>query len=146
MTDRLPVERRSWLMSRIGSKNTTPELAIRSLTHRLGYRFRLHYGKLPGKPDLAFPGKRKVIFVHGCFWHGHRGCSKGRLPKSNLNVWGPKIKKNRLRDRKNVEAIKSLGWDCLIVWQCELKETSLLVSKIDRFLNVKPLALNKRIK
>ena len=132
--DRLTKERRSWLMSRVSSKNTTPELIVRSLVHRLGFRFRLHYEKLPGKPDIAFPSRHKVIFVHGCFWHGHSRCQKGRLPKSNLELWRTKLGKNRRRDRSNVKAIKRVGWQVLIVWQCELKNLDRLKTRITDFL------------
>ncbi|MCE7962677.1 MAG: DNA mismatch endonuclease Vsr [Acidobacteria bacterium ACB1] len=133
--DRLSKERRSWLMSRVGSKNTTPELIVRSLVHRLGFRFRLHYRKLPGKPDLAFPGRKKVIFVHGCFWHGHKNCSKGRLPKSNIEVWDLKIARNRERDRAIQRAVKRIGWSVLVVWQCELRTVSKLETRLLRFLS-----------
>ena len=134
MADRLTKERRSRLMSMVRSKNTTPELKVRSLVHRLGYRFRLHYKKLPGKPDLAFPGRKKVIFVHGCFWHGHENCSKGRLPKSNLGVWKPKIVRNQQRDSENLGRITEAGWEVLIVWQCELKQLEELGRNLHRFL------------
>lgn len=132
--DRLSKQRRSRLMSRIGSKNTTPELIVRSLIHRLGYRFRLHYKKLPGKPDLAFPGRRKIIFVHGCFWHGHENCPKGRLPKSNLDVWEPKILRNRERDIANSRELVSQGWEVLTIWQCELKNFESVKDRIVKYL------------
>lgn len=132
--DRLSTKRRSWLMSRVGSKDTTPEMAVRSLVHRLGFRFRLHYKKLPGKPDLAFPGRKKVIFVHGCFWHGHENCSKGRLPKSNLDVWVPKIENNKKRDIANIAKIVAFGWNCLTIWQCEIRNAEGLEQKLVRFL------------
>lgn len=122
-------------MSRVRSKNTTPELKIRSLIHRLGFRFRLHYKKLPGKPDLAFPGKKKVIFVNGCFWHGHENCSKGNLPKSNLELWDSKIARNKERDAENAILIKNAEWKILIVWQCELKNFDVLTAKILSFLS-----------
>lgn len=133
--DRLSRERRSRLMRRVKSKNTTPEIKVRSIVHRLGFRFRIHYNKLPGKPDIAFPGRRKVIFVHGCFWHGHHNCSKGRLPKSNLSVWRPKIEKNRLRDSENVLSLAAAGWETLVVWQCQLSDVTALTSRITSFLN-----------
>lgn len=135
--DRLSKERRSEIMSRIRGKNTSPEMKVRSLLHRLGYRYRLHYDKLPGKPDLAFPTRKKVIFVHGCFWHGHEGCSKGRLPKSNLEYWEPKIARNKERDEENTEKIKSGGWRVLTVWQCELKNVEFLQGRLVDFLNAK---------
>ena len=132
--DRLTREHRSWLMSRIGSKDTTPEIRVRSLLHGLGYRYRLHYKRLPGKPDVAFPARKKVIFVHGCFWHGHKNCSKGRLPKSNLPVWEAKIRRNRERDNETMKALRRLGWKPLTIWQCELKNNDRLLKKVGRFL------------
>ncbi len=109
-------------------------MKVRSLIHRLGYRYRLHYEKLPGKPDLAFPIRKKVIFVNGCFWHGHENCSKGKLPKSNLEFWKPKIVRNKERDAENAIIIALLGWRILIVWQCELKNIEILETKIILFL------------
>lgn len=132
--DKLSKERRSQIMSRIRGKDTSPEMKVRSLVHRLGYRYRLHYEKLPGKPDLAFPIRKKVIFIHGCFWHGHEGCSKGRLPKSNLEYWEPKIARNKERDRENMKSISSDGWRILTVWQCELKNTESSEKRIVIFL------------
>lgn len=132
--DRLSKKRRSEIMSRIRSKNTSPEMKIRSLVHRLGYRYRLHYEKLPGKPDMAFPVRKKVIFVNGCFWHGHEGCSKGKLPKSNLEFWEPKIAKNKKRDDETAEKITSSGWKMLTIWQCELKNKEYLEKRIVDFL------------
>jgi DNA mismatch endonuclease, patch repair protein len=132
--DRLSKERRSRLMSRVRSTNTTPELIIRSLVHRLGYRFRLHDKKLPGRPDLAFPGRKKVLFVHGCFWHGHENCPKGKLPKSNLSVWRPKISKNRERDTRIAIEIAEKGWKSLTIWQCELKDIESVRKRIVQFL------------
>lgn len=133
--DRLSKEHRSRLMSRVRSKNTTTEMFVRSLIHKLGFRYRLHYKTLPGKPDLAFPSKRKVIFVNGCFWHGHQGCPKGRLPKSNLDVWAPKIQRNQARDAEVQEQLKNSGWIALTVWQCELKDPAELQERVLSFLN-----------
>jgi len=133
--DRLSKEKRSWLMSRVGSKNTTPELIVRSLVHRLGFRYRLHYQKLPGKPDLAFPRSRKVIFVHGCFWHGHRGCPKARLPKSNTEYWDEKIARNRERDRLVQRAVRQKSWSVLVVWQCEIRKGVKIETRLRRFLS-----------
>jgi DNA mismatch endonuclease (patch repair protein) len=121
-------------MSRIGGKNTAPELAVRSLVHSLGYRYRLHSKKLPGKPDLVFAGRRKVIFVHGCFWHGHEGCKKGQLPKSRLDYWKPKIEANKQRDYGNETRLKDSGWNVLVVWQCDLKDSASLEARIVEFL------------
>lgn len=134
MADTRTKQKRREIMQSVKSVNTTPELAVRSLVHRLGYRFRLHYKKLPGKPDLAFPARNKVIFVHGCFWHGHENCAKGKLPKSNLEFWQPKILRNKERDAQRTKEIKSLGWKVLTVWQCELKKVKALQGKIVKFL------------
>lgn len=124
---------RSENMRAIRSKDTLPELAVRSMVHKLGYRFRLHREDLPGKPDLAFPSRRKVIFVHGCFWHSH-GCKNGLIPKSNRDFWLPKLQRNRTRDGKNLKALQRLGWDALVIWQCELKEKRLISRRLRQFL------------
>ena len=131
--DRLTVERRSWLMGRVGSKNTTPELAVRRLVFSMGYRYRLHDIRLPGKPDLVFSGRRKVIFVNGCFWHGHKRCRYARLPKTNVDFWREKIERNRARDRKNKAQLTRLGWGVLVVWQCELRNIEKLSAKLYDF-------------
>jgi DNA mismatch endonuclease (patch repair protein) len=120
-------------MSRIGSKHTKPELVVRSLLHRLGYRFRLHRNDLPGRPDIVFIGRRKAIFVHGCFWHGH-GCKIGKLPKSNLAFWAPKIERNRSRDRENRSKLERIGWAVEEVWQCEIKDIQSLEVRLRLFL------------
>ena len=122
-------------MSRIRSKDTTPEMIVRRFVFGLGYRYRLHYKKLPGKPDLAFPGKKKVIFVHGCYWHGHENCPKGKLAKSNVEFWRAKIDRNRDRDNCNSNEIQAEGWRILTVWQCELKNLDQLKSKVVDFLD-----------
>lgn len=133
--DRLTPERRSWLMSRVGSKNTKPELVVRRLVFSMGYRYRLHSKHLPGSPDLVFPGRKKVVFVNGCFWHGHPGCRYGRLPKSRVEFWQAKIDRNRERDRENIAALEADGWRVLIVWQCELKKPLELCEKLNEFLS-----------
>lgn len=124
---------RSENMRAIRSKDTQPEMAVRSLVHKLGYRFRLHRGDLPGKPDLVFPARRKVIFVHGCFWHSH-GCKPGLTPKSNQDFWLPKLGQNKVRDGKNLDALAEQGWRALTIWQCELWDSTSLRLKIRRFL------------
>lgn len=133
MVDNRTTESRSRLMSRIGSKHTKPELIVRSLLYRLGYRFRLHCKELPGKPDIAFVGRKKAIFVHGCFWHGH-GCKIGRPPKSNLEFWLPKIERNRERDREKKSELEAIGWKVEEVWQCEIKEFQSLERRLSHFL------------
>lgn len=127
-------ELRSRTMRAVKSRNTTPELLVRSLAHRMGYRFRLHRRDLPGKPDLAFPGLHKAIFVHGCFWHGH-GCARGaRVPKGNREYWLKKLLGNRTRDQKNTEQLAGLGWSSLVIWECELRNEPRTKAKLRRFL------------
>lgn len=137
MTDRLEPAVRRRLMQAVKGKDTAPEMALRSLLHRLGYRFRLHRRDLPGTPDIVLPGRRAAIFVHGCFWHGH-GCNIGRLPKSRLDYWQPKIEANRSRDSRKRSELESAGWRVLEVWQCELKDSVPLVDRLRQFLNTSP--------
>ena len=126
---------RSENMRAIRSKDMRPELAVRSLVHKLGYRYRLHKKGLPGKPDLVFPSRRKVIFVHGCFWHSH-GCKISHPPKSNLGYWRPKLERNQARDQKSLEALTLGGWECLVIWECNTKDEAALNKRIKRFLGV----------
>jgi DNA mismatch endonuclease (patch repair protein) len=100
----------------------------------MGYRFRLHRKDLPGKPDLVLPSRRKVIFVHGCFWHQHFGCKIAHVPKSNVSFWKPKLERNRARDAKNIEALGAAGWKSLIIWECELKDEKRVRHDIQHFL------------
>jgi DNA mismatch endonuclease, patch repair protein len=122
-------------MRRIRSANTKPEIVVRSLAHRLGYRFRLHRRDLPGRPDLVFPSRRKVIFVHGCFWHQHRRCIDGRTPKSNTDYWLPKLANNKKRDKKNFSRLSKLGWQSPVIWDCETGEEKKLKHRLRAFLN-----------
>jgi DNA mismatch endonuclease (patch repair protein) len=124
---------RSENMRRIRSKDMLPELAVRSMVHRMGYRFRLHRKDLPGKPDLVFVARRKVIFVHGCFWHAH-DCKTAHRPKSNADYWGPKLKRNQARDERNLVALVAQGWKPLVIWECELKKGLCAGARIRRFL------------
>ena len=121
-------------MSRVRSKDTTPELAVRRLVFGMGYRYRLYDKRLPGRPDLVFAGRRKVVFVNGCFWHGHRGCRYARLPRTNTDFWRKKIRKNRARDRRNAALLEASGWKVLTVWQCELKDVETLADSLYEFL------------
>lgn len=122
-------------MQAVKSKDTAPELLVRSVAHRMGYRFRLHRKDLPGKPDLVFPGRRKAIFVHGCFWHGH-DCARGaRLPKSNRDYWTRKIVRNKERDRAACAALMHSGWTYLILWECDLRIDKALKARVRKFLN-----------
>lgn len=123
-------------MSAIQSKNTKPEMIVRRLVHSLGYRFRLHKKNLPGKPDLVFGPRKKVIFVHGCFWHQHPDpdCKDSRLPKTRLEYWIPKLERNTIRDKSNIESLRTLGWKVFVIWECETKDLSGIQSRISRFL------------
>ncbi len=120
-------------MRAIRSKDMAPEMAVRTLVHRLGYRFRLHRKDLPGKPDLVFPSRHKVIFVHGCFWHCHN-CGEAHVPKSNREYWAPKLERNRLRDEKHLAALATAGWQSLVVWECEVCDEPGLKRRVKAFL------------
>jgi DNA mismatch endonuclease (patch repair protein) len=134
MTDVLTPAQRTLNMSRIRSRDTRPEWMVRSLLHRDGYRYRLHRRDLPGCPDLVFVSRRKVIFVHGCFWHMHR-CRYGLVaPKTNAKFWKEKREGNVRRDRQNVRALRKLGWRVLVVWECQLKNQERMKSRIEKFL------------
>ena len=135
MVDSLSPDERSKIMARVRSKNSRPELAVRRLVFRLGYRFRLHDDSLPGSPDLVFRARRKVIFVHGCFWHRHARCPMARIPKSNVDFWTTKLEGNRKRDERSMRALLTDGWKTLIIWECELKNMDLLEYRIRRFLD-----------
>lgn len=137
MADRLTPERRSANMSRIRSKDTGPELAVRRLLHRLGYRFRVHRKDLPGKPDVVFMGRRKIVLVHGCFWHGHATCVDGRRPKSREEYWGPKIAGNIARDARHLAALEGAGWSVMTVWGCETQDEDALAERLQGFLGPK---------
>jgi DNA mismatch endonuclease (patch repair protein) len=134
--DTLDKAQRSERMSLIRGRDTKPELIVRRLLHSLGYRYRLHRNDLPGHPDIVFGKRRKVIFVHGCFWHRHGdpGCRLARLPKSRLEFWVPKLTANAERDAKNQESLVRAGWAVLLVWECELSDSEHLENKLTRFL------------
>ena len=123
-------------MSRVRGCDTKPEMLVRRLAHGMGYRYRLHRRDLPGSPDLVFPSRQKVIFVHGCFWHRHLDpdCKLARLPKSKLDFWGPKLETNRERDERNLALLAELGWDVLIIWECQTKNREELKARIGEFL------------
>ena len=131
-------------MRAIRSKGMRPELAVRSLVHKLGYRFRLHRKDLPGKPDLVFVSRRKVIFVHGCFWHSHEGCKTAHMPKSNLGYWEPKLARNRARDAKNIETLIAGGWKTLIVWECQTRDETRLSHCLRKFLGHRNLGARRK--
>ena len=126
---------RSELMRRVRGKDTKPERAVRRVAHALGYRFRLHRRDLPGTPDLVFPRLGRAIFVHGCFWHRHEGCARTTTPKTRAAYWREKFEQNIRRDRRNVEALRRLGWEVLVVWECETFESAELLGRLSRFLD-----------
>ena len=133
MVDNLSPEDRSRLMSRVRGKDTKPEMIVRRLAHRLGYRFRLHRRDLPGSPDIVFPGRKKVIFVHGCYWHRH-GCKRTTTPKSNTQFWQKKFDDNVMRDQKNLDDLANRGWDAMVVWQCQAEKPDGLADRLTDFL------------
>jgi len=136
MTDIWPKEKRSQVMALIRSQNTTPERVVRSVLHRMGFRFRLHRRDLPGHPDIVLPKYRSVVFVHGCFWHYHQNCRDGKIPKSNQAYWKPKLERTVRRDREAMEALQSAGWKILIIWECEVANDLVgLRNKLLAFLN-----------
>lgn len=139
MTDKISKPRRSANMAAIKSEDTTPELVVRRIVTALGYRYRLHRKNLPGKPDLVFGPRRKVIFVHGCFWHMHpkANCLDARAPKSNTHYWSPKLARNVARDGEHVAALRTLGFRVLIVWDCETKDDRRIRPRIAKFLGPK---------
>lgn len=122
MPDFVTREKRSRIMRGVKQKDTKPEIKVRKLLHRLGFRFRLHRRDLAGRPDIVLPKYRTAIFVHGCFWHQHSGCKDGRIPRSNTDYWEPKLKRNVERDRQSVEALEGQGWTVRVIWACELDD------------------------
>ena len=132
--DRLSPPHRSALMAKIRGKNTRPELQVRRLLHRHGYRFRLHARDLPGRPDIVFRPRRKVVFVHGCFWHRHEGCSRATTPHTRVDYWTRKFEATRTRDAAALSALGALGWRSLVVWECQLNDENRLLAHLQRFL------------
>lgn len=133
MTDKASPEKRSWMMRRVRNQNTTPEIKVRKLIFAMGYRYRLHVKSLPGSPDIVFAGRKKAIFVHGCFWHMH-DCKRGAPPESNKNFWYPKLQRNKARDTENLIELERMGWKVLVIWQCQLKNLLELDAAIRAFL------------
>lgn len=131
-------EKRSAIMRAIKGKNTAPELIVRRLVHGLGYRFRLHAKNLPGQPDLVFPGRKRIIFVHGCFWHQHEGCARSKIPETNRDFWERKLLDNVHRDVRIQNALRALGWHVLVIWACELRNRLDLSVKLINFLGQPP--------
>ena len=136
--DTLTAAERSERMRRIRSKDTGPEMIVRRLVHGMGFRYRLHDRTLPGAPDLVFKNKRKVILVHGCFWHFHRVCHQVRLPKSRIEFWKTKFEENRRRDGLNRRKLRAQGWEVLVIWECQTKRAEELARQIRRFLEGRP--------
>lgn len=134
MPERLTPDERSRLMSRVKTRNTKPERSVRKLLSALGYRYRLHSKLLPGKPDIVFNRLKKAIFVHGCFWHGHQGCPRGKRPSSRQDFWYPKLDKNAERDAATLSELESRGWSTLVIWECEVRNTEALQEKLSQFL------------
>ncbi len=135
MSDNLTPEQRRRCMSAVRGKDTKPELFVRSLAHRLGYRFRLHRLDLPGKPDLVFFARRKVVFVHGCFWHQHPNCPHGNLPHTRRRFWLDKLTANRKRDQRVQRQLRAMGWGLMVVWECQLQDLDRLAQRLVRFLS-----------
>lgn len=134
MGDVFSAEKRSWIMSRVKARDTEPELIVRSMIHRMGFRFRINREDLPGKPDIVLPRHRKVIFIHGCFWHGHPGCSRSKRPLTNREFWDKKIDGNIERDKRAQRELLSMGWRVLTVWQCQTRDRDKLLSELEEFL------------
>lgn len=135
MTDVFTKEKRSRIMSRVKGRDTKPEILVRSLVHRMGFRFRIHRGDLPGKPDMVLPRHGKIIFVHGCFWHGHKGCPRSKRPTTNMDFWNKKLDMNIKRDKVFQGKLRSRGWKVLVIWQCETQRPEKLLRKFERFLH-----------
>jgi len=128
--DQLTKQHRSWNMSRIRGKDTLPEIRVRSALHRMGYRFRIHRGDLPGNPDIVFVSRRIAVFVHGCFWHRHRGCKNCTTPTHRRIFWVNKLEGNALRDKRNRQQLHSLGWKTFVIWECETEKPPTLREKL----------------
>jgi DNA mismatch endonuclease (patch repair protein) len=135
VVDHVDRTKRSLIMAAVHSEDTGPEMAVRRIVHGLGYRYRLHVRSLPGCPDLVFAGRRKIIFVHGCFWHRHKNCRYATSPKTSSEFWEAKFAANVARDRRVWRDLKRLGWGVLTIWQCELKELENLTRRLDEFLS-----------
>ncbi len=134
MVDNVTKERRSYIMSRIRSKNTRPEMIVRKAVHRIGLRFRIHNDNLPGKPDLVLKKHGLVIFVNGCFWHQHKGCKVAHVPKSNREFWEKRFRTNVARDKKNIYQLKKDGWEVVIIWECEIPKD---INEVMKMMNLK---------
>lgn len=134
MADTFTPEKRSACMRAIKSKDTKPERLVRSMIHALGYRFRLHRDDLPGTPDIVLPRLRKIVLVHGCFWHAHQNCKVAHIPKSNSNYWPSKLQCTVRRDARNQRRLRQLGWSVMVLWECSLKDVDRVSARLARFL------------
>ena len=134
MADVFTKSKRSQIMALVRSKDTSPELIVRSTLHRLGYRFSLSSNKLPGKPDIVLSRFHKLIFVHGCFWHQHKGCKASERPSSNSEYWNKKLDRNVARDKRNIATLRKSGWDVLIIWECQIRRKTTLLKKLEKFI------------
>ena len=134
MANSIPPETRSRMMAQVRSKGTRPEMAVRRLLHGMGYRYRLHRSDLPGRPDIVFPSRRKAIFVNGCFWHQHHGCSGSHIPATNHDYWLAKLQGNQARDMKNIAVLEADGWSVETIWECQLGDTDDLACQLASFL------------
>ena len=134
MTDTVSPATRSRIMARVKSKGMKPEIKVRRLLHGLGYRYRLHRADLPGRPDLTFPSRRKVVFVNGCFWHSHPGCPRVRIPDANRDYWISKLDRNRARDKRSIDLLEKSGWDVMAVWECQLRDLAAVTERLVTFL------------
>ena len=135
MVDTVTPEVRSRIMAKVKSKGMKPELRVRKLLHGLGYRYRLHRADLPGRPDLVFPARRKVVFVNGCFWHRHDNCGQVRLPATNRDYWQAKLERNYNRDRRNLALLREQGWAALTIWECQLRDLAAVAAQLTAFLD-----------
>jgi DNA mismatch endonuclease (patch repair protein) len=133
--DNLSPTQRSALMGRVGSKDTAPELVVRRLLRQIGCRYRLHVQSLPGRPDIVVSRLRKVVFVHGCFWHGHPKCKRSQAPKTNTLFWTHKVEGNRRRDARVQRHLRAMGWSVAVVWECQVRNIAHLTARLKRFLD-----------
>lgn len=140
MADTVSPEARSRIMARVKSKGMKPEMRVRRLLHGLGFRYRLHRADLPGRPDLVFPSRRKVIFVNGCFWHRHDGCPRVRIPANNRDYWVAKLDRNHARDARNIAALAATGWEVETVWECQLRDLRAVTERLVAFLEDSPIS------
>lgn len=146
MTDMFAPEKRSEIMKKVRGKDTELEMKVRRLVHGMGYRYRLHVGKLPGRPDLVFPALRKVVFIHGCFWHRHSCRAGNSTPTSRANYWLRKFERNQKRDAGNIKDLKRTGWRVLVIWECMTKDPKKLRTKLMRYLGPRSQNLESKVK